>query len=157
MQFEHGRNDLFDASAVVHDSGEVPQVSLTCTDVLGQVCGFDSFVTRYNGLRVQRRDCIETGDPGLATFLVGLRGHHVHSVVDDVACDNRRCRRYVQDGRILGVTLADRDGPENLALDLERLYIPPDPCWPVGVMVARSQTDATGRAAYRSLSLTTTG
>ena len=51
----------------------------------------------------------------------GLGGHHVHLVVGQVAGDDRGQRRYVQDGGVRGVGLADPQDPQLVAFQVERV------------------------------------
>ena len=108
MQLEHGVHDVLDAAALVDDAWVkvAPQVLLARGDALGQVGRADALVPGHDDLRVQGGDGVQAGDPRLAAVLVGLGGHHVHAVVDDVAADHGGGGRHVQDSGELGVSLA---------------------------------------------------
>src|ERR1700684_4078895 len=95
------------------------QVLLARADAVRQVGCTDALVAGDHGLRVEGGDLVEAGDPCLAAALVGLCGHHVHAVVDDVAADHEGDRGYVQNSGVFGVALADRDRAQRLALELE--------------------------------------
>src|SRR3984957_10043058 len=97
VQLEHGVHDVLDAAAVVDNAAEVAQVLLARGDALGQVGRADALVPRHDDMRVQGGDGVQAGDPCLAAVLVGLGGHHVHAVVDDVAADHGGGGRHVQD------------------------------------------------------------
>src|ERR1700676_4005658 len=111
VQLEHGVHDVLDAAALIDGAGEVAQVLLARADALGQVGRADALVPRHDDLRVQGGDFVQAGDPRLAAVLVGLGGHLVHAVVDDVAAGNGGGGRHVQDSGELGVYLADGHRP----------------------------------------------
>ena len=69
---------------------------------------------------VQRGDGVKVGDPCLTGGGVGLGGHHVDLVVDDVAGDDRADRGGVHDRGMFGVALADVDDLEFVPVEIER-------------------------------------
>ena len=77
-------------------------------------------MARHDGLDAQGLDLVDGADPLVALLAgVGLAEELVDVAVDDVAADGELEARHVQHGRVVGVGVADLDGAQQLALEVE--------------------------------------
>jgi hypothetical protein len=103
VQGEHRIDDTLYRFPLSGDSSEVSQVSLARADVVRRIRSIDALVSRDDDSRLKRGDSVEAVHPCLAGALIRLDSQHVHLVIDDVASNDCRDRRHVDDRGVLGV------------------------------------------------------
>src|SRR5216683_1483002 len=81
------------------------------------VCSASTLMSGDHGLGVQRLDGIERPDPFLSLFSIRLGEVQVDVVVGGVPGDHQADRRDVQNGRVVGVGVADLNGNQLVALE----------------------------------------
>ena len=99
----------------------VQQVVASFTDddgVIGQVL---VLVPGHHRAGIQRCDRVECMQPCLDSAVGALQEVLVHAVVGDIAGHHQSDGRHMQHGGVVGVGVADLDGQQALALQLESL------------------------------------
>ena len=84
--------------------------------VVGQVL---VLVAGHDGTGLQRRDLVERGQPRLDPAVGAFQQVLMHAVVGDVAGDDQADGRHVQHRGVVGVGVADLDGQQPVALQLD--------------------------------------
>jgi hypothetical protein len=98
---------------------EVADVLPGLLDDLGAVVATGSLMPGDDGLRVERFDRVERGDPLTSSLRVRLGEVEVNVVVRGVTCNDETDVRHVQAARLVGVGVAELDRDELVALELD--------------------------------------
>ena len=107
------------AGLFVEQPARVQQVVAGLVDdgrVVGQVL---VLVAGHDGAGLQRRDLVERGQPRLDSAVGAFEQVLMHAVVGDVACDDQSDGGDVQHRGVVGVGVADLDGEQSVALQLD--------------------------------------